>query len=168
MKNPKQVILLMMTFLAISCNKKDGCTIPSAENYDPEAKNNDGSCEYLTSEDSATIYLFAKDDTIIFLGDTLHQISGCPTDTEITNLGYTYQMRIDKDYFDDENTGQTFFSFGNPNNQHFTFDGRLQLTQNDILDFQINDLSNSSGINPSVNTSCLTETEKEVVIIDFN
>jgi uncharacterized protein (TIGR02145 family) len=38
------IILLIAVFL-ISC-KKNGCTDPSATNYDPNAENNDGSCQY--------------------------------------------------------------------------------------------------------------------------
>tara|TARA_R110002012_G_scaffold313517_1_gene525183 strand:+ start:10455 stop:10676 length:222 start_codon:yes stop_codon:yes gene_type:complete len=44
--------------LAFACAKKpkEGCTVPSSPNYDPEAESNDGSCLYDTSvpEDDGT------------------------------------------------------------------------------------------------------------------
>ena len=37
-------IILLIVVLLASCNKKEGCTNPSAKNYDPSAKVDDGSC----------------------------------------------------------------------------------------------------------------------------
>jgi hypothetical protein len=41
------IVLLIVVSLA-SCNKKEGCTNPSAKNYDPSAKVDDGSCIFDT------------------------------------------------------------------------------------------------------------------------
>jgi hypothetical protein len=40
-------ILMMLLILTTSCNK-DGCTDTLAENFDNKAKNDDGSCQFLT------------------------------------------------------------------------------------------------------------------------
>ena len=92
----------------------------------------------------------------------------CPSDAEILEFGYAYKMRVDKNYFDDEYVGQTFFSFGNTNNLHYSFQGRLQKIDQNTVEFQFINPTNSTGINPSLNANCTTESDKEVVIVDFN
>ena len=158
----------MVLFLVFSCKKEEGCTNPSALNYNSEAKDDDGSCEYLTSEDTATVYFFAKDDTLIFLGDTLFQMPTCPNNSDITEFGYAYNMQIDKDYFDGDYDGQTFFSFGNTDNLHYSFQGHLQKIDQNTLEFLFIDPTNSVGINPSLSADCINESGREVVIVDFN
>ena len=46
MKNLKLLILLFTVSLAFSPCKKEGCTDVIADNYDEEAKEDDGTCEY--------------------------------------------------------------------------------------------------------------------------
>lgn len=169
MKYSNLFVLMLACFLIFSCKKIDGCTDPLAINYNTEANQNDGTCQYPTSLDSGTIYFFSKNDTIIFLGDTLSQMPVCPTESEILQSGYSYKMRIDKDYFDGDYTGQTYFSFGDTENNHFSFQGHLQKKNDNELELQVLDIVNNyPGINPSVNSSCLpSDPEKEVVIIDF-
>lgn len=51
MKTNLLFLLLIMVGLLISC-QKEGCTDPSATNYDPNADSNDGSCQYGNSNPS--------------------------------------------------------------------------------------------------------------------
>ncbi|MBK6629237.1 MAG: hypothetical protein IPG35_16865 [Flavobacteriales bacterium] len=48
-----------------SCKKKEGCTDPSAVNYDPDADNDDGTCIYAST-----------DPTTVINGQTYHVLSG--------------------------------------------------------------------------------------------
>src|SRR6056297_2168770 len=43
------VLLLVTALIAVACSK-EGCKDPSALNYDPDAKKDDGSCEYAEPE----------------------------------------------------------------------------------------------------------------------
>ncbi|MCX7863008.1 MAG: hypothetical protein N2449_08440 [Bacteroidales bacterium] len=47
--------MVVLTGVFSSCNKKSGCTDQNALNYDPDAKKDDGSCQY--AQDTATIIL---------------------------------------------------------------------------------------------------------------
>ncbi|GIV41847.1 MAG: hypothetical protein KatS3mg034_1157 [Vicingaceae bacterium] len=42
-------LIIFTTSILSSCKKKEGCTDPSATNYDPDAKRDDGSCIYPSS-----------------------------------------------------------------------------------------------------------------------
>jgi len=42
----KFILLLIFSTLLFACKKEEGCTDPSAKNYNPEAEKDDGSCEY--------------------------------------------------------------------------------------------------------------------------
>ena len=48
-------IVSLIVVLLTGCNKKEGCTNPSAKNYDPSAKVDDGSCIFETLENSVDI-----------------------------------------------------------------------------------------------------------------
>ena len=57
----KKKNLLLTTAVAVAlstsftaCKKKEGCTDPAATNYDADAKKDDGSCEYPTSNNDNT------------------------------------------------------------------------------------------------------------------
>ena len=65
-------LLFTCTILLSSCKKEEGCTDPASENYDPEAKDDDGTCIPITEK---------------FLG-TYTVLEECSTDT------YTYTMSI--------------------------------------------------------------------------
>lgn len=47
-KNLFLLIVLLGTIVFSSCSKKEGCTDPSAENYDPNAEKDNGTCIYKT------------------------------------------------------------------------------------------------------------------------
>lgn len=50
MKTKNLFILLIGAVVLSSCSKKEGCTDPSAENYDPNAEKDNGTCVYKTPE----------------------------------------------------------------------------------------------------------------------
>lgn len=67
-------LLLVMTIFFSSCSK-EGCTDPIAENYDADAKNDDGNCEYILGcmDESSIAYnsLATKDDgSCVYLDNT--------------------------------------------------------------------------------------------------
>ena len=47
----------MAIALAFTSCKKEGCTDPSATNYDPDAKKDDGSCEYAVTDTTGSLKL---------------------------------------------------------------------------------------------------------------
>lgn len=55
-KTPIYLLAIFAIIIATSCQKK-GCTDSSAENYDEEAKKDDGSCTYFSDDYSGTGYI---------------------------------------------------------------------------------------------------------------
>ncbi len=71
-------IVLFMALTIISCGK-EGCKDPSALNYDPDAKKDDGSCEYLESSLTITSpnsgQTFALGETVDIHATAVHSES---------------------------------------------------------------------------------------------
>ncbi len=60
--------IVFSLFILAGCGK-DGCKDPAATNYDPDAKNDDGSCVYPT----AKLKIHSPSNNAMFsLGDTVH------------------------------------------------------------------------------------------------
>lgn len=78
MKKSISILLVLLAVGFASCRKK-GCTDETAQNYNPDAKKDDGSCEYY---DSATVNIMHPvEGTMYNLNDTVH-IHGSISHTE--------------------------------------------------------------------------------------
>ena len=84
-------LLLVVTMFFSSCSK-EGCTDPIAENYDADAKNDDGNCEYILGcmDESSIAYnsLATKDDgSCVYLDNTKRSLVFKATATWCTYCG---------------------------------------------------------------------------------
>jgi uncharacterized protein (TIGR02145 family) len=91
-------ILAATCLLLVSCQQEEGCTDPAANNFDPTAEIDDGSCEYLPEIDGYTYGVVQIGDQVWFsenLRTTVYAngdvIPGVLTDGEwyLTNEGAT-------------------------------------------------------------------------------
>ena len=84
--------LLLISIVLFSC-EKDGCTDPTATNYNPDAKNNDNSCVILDCMDPNAINYNPKatDDNGSCTYSTSYLLSGS---WNILNIEYTTQIDI--------------------------------------------------------------------------
>ena len=84
--------LLLISIVLFSCGK-DGCTDPTATNYNPDAKNNDNSCVILDCMDPNAINYNPKatDDNGSCTYSTSYLLSGS---WNILNIEYTTQIDI--------------------------------------------------------------------------
>lgn len=77
MKQRISFFLAIMAALTIgftSCNNQQvsGCTDPNATNYDPDATQDDGSCQYNTANNEAGIvFWFSETTAYSFMGDSI-------------------------------------------------------------------------------------------------
>lgn len=76
----KYLILLVLSFSVLSCKKTKGCLVPYADNFNPDAKVDDGSCTFTGKrifwlskyssdslevlDDSTDIYFYVNDSLI--------------------------------------------------------------------------------------------------------
>ena len=93
MNHSRSTTIVFMALLLISvasCNKK-GCTDISAENYDPEATENDGSCEYASNTNNNGNESELPETYIVFDSDTFYQ-SG--TSVLPDQNAYRYQINL--------------------------------------------------------------------------
>ena len=88
----KYTALFLVNIVLFSCGK-DGCTDPSATNYNPDAKNNDNSCVILDCMDPNAINYNpnATDDNGSCTYSTSYLLSGS---WNILNIEYTTQIDI--------------------------------------------------------------------------
>jgi len=88
----KYTALFLVSIVLFSCGK-DGCTDPSATNYNPDAKNNDNSCVILDCMDPNAINYNPKatDDNGTCTYSTSYLLSGS---WNILNIEYTTQIDI--------------------------------------------------------------------------
>lgn len=56
------ILFLTLTVTFTACKKEEGCTDISATNYDPDAEDDDGSCEYPPAEETDTEFSLSFDD----------------------------------------------------------------------------------------------------------
>ena len=65
-------IFLVISIIFVSCTKEEGCTDPIAANYNSEAENDNGSCNYtIVGVWSATSVDFSITQTATLLGQTI-------------------------------------------------------------------------------------------------
>ena len=76
-------ILLIAAFVLNSCEKKEGCTDPSATNYDSGAEKDDGSCEYPAAEGTMKLVFNPVVD-----GETMQM----DKDYDLEGLKYQYTL----------------------------------------------------------------------------
>src|SRR3989304_4056596 len=124
------LILLGITFITTEGCRDKGCTDPIAINYDPDAKKDDGSCEYLTEVHDT---LFGKSITGLctypdFTGTVVNapgavislyagtSKTGTPVATAFADIAgnYTFPYLLPNNYFifatyntENQNTGKT-------------------------------------------------------------
>ncbi|MCR4032245.1 MULTISPECIES: T9SS C-terminal target domain-containing protein [Flavobacterium] len=92
------MIKIFFFFLAITTvgySQVSGCTDPQAENYNPKALQNDGSCSYKT--------LKLKPENSVQLSDSLHETSGLIT---FKNLLWTHNDDHDKTIYGLDSLGK--------------------------------------------------------------
>ena len=126
MKNKKLIIGLglLMAMSAVAC-KKEGCTDPTAANYNDKAKKDDGSCTFAESEPAYTTpssYVFADasgNSTVAFQGQTdrLSQLDEMITLMK-TGTTSTLDAQVLKDMF---------ANVGGNGNGNFSFTSTKQL-----------------------------------------
>lgn len=94
------IVMLLLCYMAggllTSCKKKEGCTDPTATNYDPDAKKDDGSCQFDDPDDYdvPTTYEFedaSGNSTVSFSGQTqrLEMLSEITTYLKTANTAGT-------------------------------------------------------------------------------
>ena len=133
----KIVYTLLMVGLFYSCSK-DGCTDPSAHNFDPNATKDDGSCFYGLDESSASftfqaspnndnIIIFTADDTLVeCVWDFGNGLNGYgTTDTAIYPFADTYNVTLS--VFNSQGNAQSSQTVVIDSNDISLFDNPLQL-----------------------------------------
>ncbi len=84
-------MLFFCFVLFAACNKKEGCTDPTAVNYDPEAEKDKG-CEYLSTHPVEAHFHPYVNGIAHIEGDT-YTIGGVPTELDFTRF-YVSNMRL--------------------------------------------------------------------------
>jgi hypothetical protein len=64
------LLIAALAFFSISCQKEEGCTDPQATNYDPEAEEDDGSCEYDNGNDKLSVPSTYSFENVDYSGQT--------------------------------------------------------------------------------------------------
>ena len=122
-KMKKKYILgaLAFSLFAVSC-KKDGCTDPIAINYNDEADNDDGFCEYSAGEAAPTDYVFTDADgnnTVSYTGQT-ERLAQLAEMVVLMKTGTSQPVDVQK--LDD-----MFANVGDNGNGNFSFSSTKQL-----------------------------------------
>lgn len=120
MKIGKLTLIVLSTFLVFSSCKKEGCTDPTAENYNSEAKKDDGSCNYLIDNGGLyvipTTYSFtdASGNSTVYYGGQTERLNQLEELITYAELGETQVIDAQalKDMFVNANgNGNGYFSF---------------------------------------------------------
>lgn len=90
-----KIVFFFLAITTVSYSQISGCTDPQAENYNPKALQNDGSCNYKT--------LKLKPENSVHLSDSLHETSGLIT---FKNLLWTHNDDHDKTIYGIDSLGK--------------------------------------------------------------
>ena len=140
MKTNIYILCATLAFTAVSC-KKEGCTDPSASNYNKKSKKDDGSCQYATPYTIPSTYTFVNaqgNSTVDYSGQTdrLNQLREMITYAE-TGLTTTLDAQVLKDMFNNANgNANGAFSFTSSRqlqNKCFNLDTALIISYFDAL-----------------------------------
>ncbi|HEY1194554.1 T9SS C-terminal target domain-containing protein [Flavobacterium sp.] len=90
-----KIVFFFLAITTVGYSQISGCTDPQAENYNPKALQNDGSCNYKT--------LKLKPENSTHLSDSLHETSGLIT---FKNLLWTHNDDHDKTIYGIDSLGK--------------------------------------------------------------
>jgi Domain of unknown function (DUF4856) len=152
MKSNIYVIGLLSLFVLAAC-KKEGCTDPSATNYNKKAKKDDGSCKYSLPYTIPTTYSFVNsqgNNTVDYSGQTdrLNHLREMIAYAE-TGTTTSLNAQVLKDMFNNANgNGNGSFSFTSSRqlqNKCFSLDTALIISYFDALANASNDFSQTAS-----------------------
>ncbi|MFK7756282.1 MAG: DUF4856 domain-containing protein [Flavobacteriales bacterium] len=176
----KPFILLsaLAGLLLTGCKKEEGCTDETATNYDADAEEDDGSCEFATVNPcDPTDYCFSRDGevTVAYGGQTtrLNQLEEMTTYMKTGNNGDMVSAAQLREMFSNNNgTGSSFFSddANDPSKQlrnktSFAFQQKYEDWMDDL---EAASMSTTAGTNGSAGVVVSTSNPDKKYLLDAN